>query len=221
MLCAILSPFIFSIMNALVKAATLSIPSNEVAFFRSIIGTGIIFVMMKNRKIAFSTTGIPTLTVRGILGALYMIAYFYTLSRIPLADASILVNLAPVFVILLAAFFLKEKLSCRSLAIVPVFFIGAVLTVKPYNFSAYSVDALFGVLCAVLSAFISFAIRYLSKNHHTYEIIFYFMAATTVVSAPLTWNEFVMPNPGELLYLLAIGLVSLAGQVVNDESLYL
>lgn len=108
---AIASSLVFSIMNVMVKAVSFSIPSTEVVFFRSIIGTIFISFMMKQSKVALSTQGIPMLALRGSLGALYMIAYFYTISRMPLVDAIILVNLSPVFVMILAAIFLKEKLQ--------------------------------------------------------------------------------------------------------------
>lgn len=210
---AVLSSFVFSIMNALVKAASLSLPSNEVVFFRSIIGTIMIYYFMRREKVAFSRHGIPMLALRGILGGLYMVAYFYTLSKIPLVDAIVLVNLSPVFVILLAAFFLKERIPRQTLFYLPLIFLGVILVMKPFQFSTYSVDALYGLLSALLAAGAATSIRYLSKKHHTYEIIFYFMAAATVVSIPLMWNSFIIPNLIELFYLICIGVVSLLAQV--------
>ena len=210
---AIASSLVFSIMNAMVKAVSLSIPSTEVVFFRSIIGTILICLMMKQSKVAFSTKGISMLALRGSLGALYMIAYFYTLSQMPLVDAIILVNLSPVFVMILAAIFLKEKMPKRTLYFLPIVFLGAMLTIKPFSYSTYSVVALIGILTAFFSAAAAICIRYLSKNHHAYEIIFYFMATATLVSIPLMWTNFVIPNPLELFYLICIGVVALLAQI--------
>lgn len=119
---AVVSSLIFSIMNAIVKAVSLTTPLIEVVFFRSIIGTIILFFMMKESKVKFSTKGVPFLALRGSLGALYMITYFYTISKMPLVDVIVLVNLSPVFVIALAAIFLKEKLSERFIFLMPIFF---------------------------------------------------------------------------------------------------
>jgi drug/metabolite transporter (DMT)-like permease len=104
---ALISSFVFSIMNALVKAVSLTIPSAEVVFFRSVIGTVLIYFIMKKSKVSFSTKGIPMLMLRGILGALYLLAYFYTISKIPLTDASILAHLSPFFAMILSSIFLK------------------------------------------------------------------------------------------------------------------
>ncbi|TYR81822.1 DMT family transporter [Priestia megaterium] len=210
---AIFSSLIFSVMNALVKAVSLSIPAAEVVFFRSIIGTILIYVFMKQSRVVFSRKGVPMLALRGVLGALYLLAYFYTISKIPLADASILAHLSPFFAILLAAVFLKEKLSRQVLSTLPLVIIGAMLVINPFSYSSFSVYALVGVLSALFAAGAATSIRYLSKTHHSYEIVFYFLATATVVSVPLMWNSFVMPEPIELFYLICIGVVSLLGQV--------
>jgi drug/metabolite transporter (DMT)-like permease len=210
---AMLSSLVFSIMNAMVKAVSLSIPSTEVVFFRSVIGTILIYIMIKKNKVAFSKTGVSMLALRGGLGALYMVTYFYTISKIPLIDAISLVNLSPIFVIILAAFFLKEKIPKKSALFIPFVFIGAMLIIKPFNYSSYSVDGIIGIITAVFSAGAAICIRYLSKKYHTYEIIFYFMAMSTIISIPLMWNNFIIPSAMELAYLIIIGVVSLLAQL--------
>ncbi|WP_305781544.1 EamA family transporter [Paenibacillus sp. EPM92] len=90
------------------------------------------------------------LVLRGVLGALYLIAYFYTISKIPLTDASILAHLSPIFVIIMSAIFLKENISGKIALMLPIIFIGALLLVKPFDYSSYSVYAFVGVLSAML-----------------------------------------------------------------------
>ncbi|MBT2571517.1 DMT family transporter [Planococcus sp. ISL-110] len=210
---AILSSLIFSVMNALVKAVSMNIPAAEIMFFRSIIGTFIIYLIMKHSRVRFSKEGVPMLFVRGLLGALYLLAYFYTISKIPLVDASILAHLSIVFVIILSSVFLKEKISKKTLYIFPIVILGAVLLIKPFDYSSYSIYALVGVLSALFAAGAATSIRYLSKRHHSYEIVFYFLAMGTIISIPLMWNNFVMPTTLEFIYLACIGVVSLLGQI--------
>lgn len=210
---AILSSLIFSVMNALVKAVSMNIPAAEVMFFRSIIGTLIIYFMMRHSRVTFSKKGVPMLFVRGLLGALYLFAYFYTISKIPLVDASILAHLSIVFVIILSSVFLKEKISKKTVYILPLVILGAILLIKPFNFSSYSIYALVGILSALFAAGAATSIRYLSKMHHSYEIVFYFLATGTIISIPLMWNNFVMPTTLEFFYLACIGVVSLLGQI--------
>jgi drug/metabolite transporter (DMT)-like permease len=210
---AMLSSLVFSVMNALVKEVSATIPSSEVAFFRGLIGTVMIFFLMKSSNVPFSRKGIPMLCLRGVLGALYLIAYFYTISKIPLTDASILAHMSPIFVFILSAVLLKERMSRAMVFILPLFIAGAILLVKPFQYSSYSIYALVGVLSAVLAAGAATSIRYLSKKHNTYEIVFYFLAIATVVAVPFMWNDFVVPSLRDSFYLFCIGVVSLLGQL--------
>ncbi|WP_338777741.1 DMT family transporter [Metabacillus sp. FJAT-52054] len=212
-LMAVLSSLIFSVMNAFVKAVSLNIPIGEIVFFRSAIGAILIFFMMKKKKVTFSKTGIPMLALRGALGALYLIAYFYTIANLPLTDASILAHLSPFFAILFAFMFLKEKLSKTVWMVIPIAFLGGMLVIKPFDYSTYSIYALAGILSAVFAAGAATSIRYLSSKHHSYEIVFYFLATAAVISIPLMWNQFVIPSSSELFFLICIGVVSLLGQI--------
>lgn len=210
---AIASSFIFSIMNVLVKATAASIPSNEIVFFRSLVGSIMILFLMNKDKVPLKRAGIPMLILRGCCGALYMIFYFYTIANMPLVDAIILINTSLVFTILLSRLFLKEKIALKVYFIMPVVIAGVVFTIKPFGYSTYSAVAVSGVLAALFSAGAGICIRYLGQRHHSYEIIFYFMAMSTLVSIPLMWNTFVIPNAEECLYLTCIGVISLLAQV--------
>ncbi len=97
---ALLSSLIFSMMNVLVKLTASSIPSHEIVFFRSIIGTVLILLLMKKDRVKFSRTGIPMLSLRGLCGALYMITYFYTIAKVPQSEGLLVIYLSRVFDIL-------------------------------------------------------------------------------------------------------------------------
>jgi multidrug resistance protein, MATE family len=87
---------------------------------------------MRRGGVPFSKKGLPLLVLRGALGALYLLAYFFTIAHIPLGDASILAHLSPIFAILLSSYFLKERMSRGMLLLFPFFFsliaeVGAIL----------------------------------------------------------------------------------------------
>ncbi|WP_423394057.1 DMT family transporter [Burkholderia sp. LMG 21824] len=213
-LLAVLASFTFSIMNALVKELSSTLPPSEIGFFRGVIGAALVYLLMLREKLSFSRSDLSMLIVRGLMGAFYLICYFYAIAHIPLADASILAHLSPVFIILLAAIFLKERIPKSMWLLLPVILVGAVLVVKPYQYSSYSIYAGLGLLSAVFAGGAHVAIRQLSGKHHAYEIVFYFLAIAALVSVPLMWKDFVWPNTGrEWGLLLALGGVSLFGQL--------
>ncbi|WP_128895255.1 DMT family transporter [Longirhabdus pacifica] len=211
---AIASAFTFSIMNVLVKAASETIPVTEIVFFRSLIGTLLVLILMRKYQVAFSKKGIPMLFLRGALGSAYLLAYFYTIAHIPLGDASILAHMSPFFALIFSIVFLKESVSKQVFLWMPLFLVGAVFLLDPSSFDSYTVYALVGVLSAMLAAGAATSIRYLSRTHHKFEIVFYFLATGTVVSIPLMWEGFVNPSWTGWIYLISIGIVSLIGQFV-------
>lgn len=210
---AILSAFIFSVMNTLIKAASLTIPSSEIVFFRSVIGTVLILGLMWQANVRFSTSGVPLLVLRGLFGAFYLLAFVYTIAHIPLADAAILAYLSPFFVILLSSLVLGEKLPKKAVLLLPTVLVGVGLVMNPFNFDSFNIYALAGMASALFAAGASITIRHLSKKHHTYEIVFYFLFTAMLVSGYLMKDEFVIPQGVSWVYLIAIGVVSLIGQI--------
>lgn len=205
-------------MNAFVKAVSDTVPPAEIVFFRSVIGTVLIYLFMMKSRVRFSTSGIPMLMLRGVFGALYLLAYFYTISRITLADASILAHLSPFFAVLFSFLFLKEGIPRKTLAILPLVILGMVLLTKPGTYTSYSLYALVGVLSALFAGGAAVSIRFLSRKHHSFEIVFYFLATATLVAIPLMWKDFVLPSFTDLLLLIVIGVVSLLGQLFLTQA---
>ncbi|MCG8482063.1 MAG: DMT family transporter [Clostridia bacterium] len=210
---AIMASLVFSVMNLLVKLVSANIPSIEIVFFRSIIGSIITFMIMKQKEVKFSKGNKGLLILRGLLGAAYLVTYFYIISKMPLVDTSVLINLSPFFVIILSALVLKEKISCKTYGIIFIALIGAIITINPFGYSTYSAVALIGVFSALCSSGATITIRQLSKTKNTYEIVFSFLFIATIVSIPMMWDSFVMPKPLEFFYLICIGSVSFLGQI--------
>lgn len=207
------SSIVFSVMNALVKAVSVDIPAAEIVFFRGLIGTLLLLWFMRRSGVGLSRRGVPMLLLRGAMGGLYLLAFFYTVSRLPLVDASILAQTSPLFVLLLSAFVLREPLSQRAKRSMPLILAGAMVVLNPFQFDSFTWTALVGLAGALFSAAASLSIRFLSRTHPAFEIVFYFTAASTLIPIPLMWGSFVMPDMRAALLLAAIGIVSLLGQL--------
>lgn len=217
-LLAIFASLIFSVMNALVKTIADDIPTGEIVFFRSSIGCLLVLLLMYRHGVAFSREDRPLLVLRGTMGGLYLICYFYSIAHLTLADASMLAYLSPFFSILLSLLVLRERISANTAFWLALVIIGAVLLVRPWHFSTYTLASLVGVMSAVFAAIAYLSVNKLSKRHHNYEIVFYFLFIATLISLPLMWNAFVWPNLYQFAILLAIALISLLGQVVLTQA---
>ena len=107
----LISALSFAFMGAMVKLAG-DLPVIEKVFFRNLISLIVAFVLIKK-------AGVPLfglrknqkyLLLRSLLGLGGVILYFIAISRLSLADSSMLNKLSPFFVTIFALFFLKEKL---------------------------------------------------------------------------------------------------------------
>ncbi|QBY46456.1 DMT family transporter (plasmid) [Arsenophonus nasoniae] len=219
-LLAIFASLIFSVMNTLVKIIADDIPTGEIVFFRSSIGCLLVLLLMYRYGVVFSREDRPLLVLRGAMGGLYLICYFYSIANLTLADASMLVYLSPFFSILLSLLVMRERINANALFWLVMVIIGAILLVRPWDFSAYTLASLVGVLSAVFAAIAYLSVNKLSKRHHNYEIVFYFLFIATLLSLPLMWNSFIWPNAYQFAILLSIALVSLLGQVVLTQAFY-
>lgn len=211
---AVSSSLVFSGMNVMVKALSPAVGVAQIGFFRGAVGLLAVLWLMRRQRVAFSRAGVPWLALRGLLGALYLLAYFYTLAHMPLADAAALIHTAPVFVLLLSALLLQERLGAAALRWAALALAGAALIINPLGYASFNLAALAGVAAAFFEASASVAVRHLGRRHHALEIIFYFLAAVTVTCGALMLPHWVWPTPRQWALLLGMALVSLLGQAL-------
>jgi len=127
---AVLGIGLLCAMDAAVKVATVSLPVVQVTFLRFAFGAMAIAV-----AVAWTRPRVPTWetlrinAVRGLLVVATGLAFFTALSRLPLAEATALTFLAPSFMALFAAIFLRERPAARSLAALAIGFSGMLVIV--------------------------------------------------------------------------------------------
>lgn len=119
--------------------------------------------------------------LRSMLGAASIISYTYALMLIPLSDAVLLANTAPLFAPLMAylVFNIKTRLSvCLSIF---VGFIGVGLIINPGKF-LFDVGQLAGIASGAFAALAILYVRMISKDHSVWQIIFYSFLTGTILS---------------------------------------
>jgi len=118
----ILSALGFALMAACVKqVSTYGIPVLEIVAARAIVSAFISYVDIKRKKISLWGNNKPLLIARGTVGAIALIFVYYAVTTLPLAEATVLQYLHPVFTAVLAVIFLKEKEATVLQYLHPVF----------------------------------------------------------------------------------------------------
>jgi drug/metabolite transporter (DMT)-like permease len=210
-----LSALFFSLMSWLAKVAQSELPVIEVVFFRSFIAA-LVLLEIRRRRIKpgdpFWGRQKRLLFIRGVLGTISLILYFYALDGLPVADAMLLNQCSPIFVLFLAGYFLAEPIRLDQLAILPVTLAGIALILEP-QFAAFGVHGLAGLGSALVAAGVYVCIRKMSGSEATEVIVLYFTASASLFSLPAMLVDFVLPSPTSWLVLVGVGLLSVAAQL--------
>ncbi|KAF9557944.1 hypothetical protein EC968_007339 [Mortierella alpina] len=128
-----LSALFFSFMSLLVSLTAKTLPSFEIVLFRGLIQTLLGIGACHYLNVSpFGKKGVRFLLFcRGLAGSCGLACFFYALSVLPLADATVIFFLGPVFTAILARIVLKEPFTPLDALASTVSMIGVVLVAKP------------------------------------------------------------------------------------------
>ena len=128
----LLSALGFALMAASVKeVSALGIPVLEIVAARAIVSAIISYGDIKRKKISVWGNNKPLLIARGTVGAFALMFVYYAVTTLPLAEATILQYLHPVFTAILALVFLKEMIQRSTIACIVISLIGLFIMIQP------------------------------------------------------------------------------------------
>ncbi len=215
MVCAAIS---FGVMATFVKLACQSIPSLEVVFVRSVLGSIMIGAMIWKERASWIGKNPKIMVLRGIFGFLALSMHFYAISKLNLGIAVMLNYTAPIFVVIFARLVLKERTTWVVKMAIFFSFLGLYLLAAP-QFEAKLFPILIGILSGIFAAVAYVLIRYSSEEDSHYTIIFYFTTISTIGSFPLLVFGSHWPNIMEWLMLLGVSVSAFFGQVWLTKSI--
>jgi drug/metabolite transporter (DMT)-like permease len=200
------------VMSMLVKQLGSHIPTIEILFFRSFVGFFFVLPMFRGNWLEpLRTRRLGMHAVRGIIGTLGNICFFWTLTHMLLADAMALQFSRPLFMIPLALLFLGELAGWRRTAVTLAGFCGIALYARPFT-AGFDPNAFVGATGALLGALIVICIKRLATTEPTRTIMFYYAISNAVFSfIPAIWF-WVTPDAFELTLLVLVGLLGISGQ---------
>ena len=221
------SALAFSAMSALVKHAGTRLASQELVFARSVVAIVISLALLRRAGVHTLGDRRSLLLARGIWGYAALSCGFYAMTRLPLAEATMIQYLHPVFTALLAAVVLGERADRSLVASVLLGSAGVLLVTRPaFLFDAVgaTLDPL-GVAAAlggaVLTAVAYVGVRELSRTEHPLVIVLWFPLVSLPASLPATLAQGVWPRGFEWLALLGVGVFAQIGQVCLTRGLAL
>lgn len=218
--------FWFAMMGLFVKLAGETLPPMQIVFARGAVTLALATWMLWRAGLSPRGNQPRLLLTRGLVGAAALVTYYFALVGLPLAEATVLQQTAPLWTAVFAAFALRERLTLRVVGALLLAFVGVLLIAQPswlfggHGGARVSLGyASIGLLSAVLSAIAYVTVRRLGRSEEPLVVVWHLPMVTLPVSAPFALREWVWPDARGWALLLGIGVVTQFAQLALTRGL--
>lgn len=221
MLAAAGAVFMFTLMNVFAKFLSANHSVIEIAFYRNLIACTpflIAIFLFRRREILTIQSKPRAIAIRAILGSVTLMTTFAAYSLMPMAETTVLLFTASLFVPVLGVAFLKERVGPYRWSAVFVGFVGVAIMVNPTG-AMNSLGLAFALCAALLQAIMSILLRHLGGHERPETITFYFFVIGTFVTGlavPFVATE---PTLAEIPLFFGVGLSGAAAQWLYSTAL--
>ena len=199
----------FSLMSFFVRLAG-DLPTMEKAFFRNAVAA---VVALVPEKMTIQKGSLPLLLLRSTFGVIGIIANFWAIDHLAIADANILNKLSPFFAILMSVVILHELPGRIDIVCVIMAFTGALFVIRPTQGVA-SFPALIGAMGGFAAGTAYTILRKLRlRGERGPVIVFFFSVFSLLVCLPQMLLGFQPMSPLQFLCLLCAGCSAALGQL--------
>lgn len=206
--------FFFSIMSLMVRLSG-NLPTMQKAFFRNFIAAvfSSMLLLRTPEKFKIKKTSWKSLFLRAGFGTTGLIANFWAIDHLGIADSNMLNKMSPFFAIILSIFILKEVPKKFEVISVIIAFIGAALIIKPTKGIA-SLPALVGLFGGFGAGTAYTFVRKLGKEGERGSVIvMFFSVFSTIVCLPWLIFDYHPMSLKQVIFLLIAGSCACIAQM--------
>lgn len=181
----------------------------QILFFRSIVGVGIMATILYLTHTSLFTKRIRLHVFRNSTHFCGQYCWFLGISLLPLAEVFALEFTVPIWVLLIAAIFLGEKITLRKIIALILGLIGVLVIVKP----GYDIvdSASFIVLAAALFFAITNTVtKSLSRSEPISLILFYMCLVQAILAFLLALSHWAWPQGIQWFWICLIAVAALS-----------
>ncbi len=199
----------FAAMTGLVRyVADHGIDPWEIAFFRNFFSLAAMAPWIAGAGLAgLRTAHLRLYTLRAATGVVSMLAWFWSISLLPITEATALGFTAPFFTTILAALVLHEVVRLRRWTAVIVGFLATLVILRPGSGDIPALGAAVALFAAAAQAASTVMVKTLSRTESPNAIVAYmaiYLTPMSLLPALFVWT---WPSRGMLGWMAIIGLV--------------
>ena len=218
----------------IIKQISDDIPLEQIVFFRNILALLLLMPWLFTKGISrLHTQRLPLHFIRGLVGVSAMFCMFYAWGHLPLAQAALLKQMSPLFIPVIAYFWLQERIGIKTIVALFIGFIGVLLIINASaepdvidgvtsnslsNAEHYNFAIMIALLGAILAGVAKVSIRKMRSTETPGRIVFYFALFGTLASfipAIYVWTPL---SVIDVAYLGGIALFSTIGQLLLSRA---
>jgi drug/metabolite transporter (DMT)-like permease len=208
--------FIITISATLIKTLGKEINTFEVVMMRCTMTTFITLIINYRLGAELFKSARPTmLSFRSMITGFIVISNFYAISNLPLVEVTSLQFSKPLFLIILAAIFLGEKIRFRRTFATIVGFIGIIIVLHPWDSFANN-DLEWAHLAVLGAAFAMAVLAILSKkltlDHHPTTMVLYANITAVFICMGPALYYWTTPTLNEFLLIMILGTTTFCAQ---------
>lgn len=157
--------------------------------------------------------------VRATLGTVGMALFLGTMQVLHLSEATTLNFTTPMFVVVITALFLPEKVGHWRWSAVAIGFAGVLLIANPGHASLPRLGVALGLGAAMMNAVISFHIRQMARTEAPITVVFWFAVFGTLFVAPALPFVYHPHDAGAWAMLVGLGVSGTLAQWLLTSAL--
>lgn len=174
---------LFAGMGVFVKLGLKYFSSSELVFYRSLFGVLSIFLVVRTRGLSVYSQNWKLHISRSLAGFAGMMLLFYVIGLLPLSTATTLNYTSPLFLVILSAVVLKERLKPVLVLSVVMGFVGVVLLLRPTFSANQTVAGLLGLASGFFAGVAYLTTKHLGRlGEPGWRVVFYFTLVSTIGS---------------------------------------
>ena len=218
----LVSGFLFAAAGVFIKLGAEWFDAAEMAFYRSLFTFAAVAVVIAVRGgNLWPGPTLGTHLVRGTMGAISLMGYFYAMTKLPLATAQTLNYTSPLFLAIATTLVMGEKFKPALIVAVLVGFAGIAILLRPSFGTGQEAAALIGLFSGAFASWAYLSVRTLGRaGEPDWRIVAWFGITASVLCAAgqLATSTFHAVNAANWWVIAGVGVTGTLAQLAMTRA---
>jgi len=201
----VLSVFAFCFVAIGVKQANTNISPFQIIFFRALIGLISLLILLPRITIIGSFSNIKQHLLRNVFHLIAQYGWVVGIVYLSLAEVTAIEFTTPIWILILAPFFLKEKITGKKISSILLGFIGILIILKP-GIDIINYNSIIVLLSAICFAIAHTATKKIVQTNLASDVVFIMCLTQLPISFACAYTNWYWPNYSDYFWLILIGL---------------